>query len=138
MRDIERRALATQATERRFRDRPFDWSKAATCIHLVRFHAAQLGHQLPVVPKFRTPLSAMKALKATGHDSLPALMDAYFDRVPPAFLRVGDMLALPGDGGFHSLVIKGSQHKYLGWHEDAEGCTIMEIDVTAADGAWRL
>lgn len=138
MREIERRAVATQATERRFRDRPFDWSKAATCIHLVRFHAAQLGHTLPIVPKFRTPLSAMKALKATGHDSLPALMDAYFDRVPAAFLRVGDMLALPGDAGFHSLVIKGSQHKFLGWHEDATGCTIMEIDVSAATGAWRL
>lgn len=138
MRDIERRAAATQATERRFRDRPFDWSKAATCIHLVRFHAAQLGHSLPVVPKFRTPLSAMKALKATGYNTLPELMDAYFERVPAAYLRVGDMLALPGDGGFDALVIKGSQHKFLGWHEDAQGCTIMEVDVTAATGAWRL
>jgi hypothetical protein len=61
-----------------------------------------------------------------------------FERIPPAFMRVGDVMAMPGDEGWHALVIKADKQKFLGWHEDAEGCTIMEVDVSAAVGAWRV
>ena len=139
MHEIQRRVNATQATEKRLRDRPFDWSKSATCIHLMRFHAAQLGYDMPIVPRFRTALSARKALKKMGFETLPELMDSMFERIPSAFMRVGDMLALPGDGGFHSLVIKGDKTKFLGWHEDDRGCTIIDIHrIDLAEGAWRL
>jgi hypothetical protein len=140
MTELERRVAATQATEQRFRDRPFDWAKAATCIHLVRFHAAQLGHKLPIVPRFRSALGAKKALKATGYDSLPALLDAHFVRVPAAYLRVGDVLAVEGDG-FEALVVKGGIDKFLGWHEAEQGCTIIALsgdDIRQAVGAWQL
>lgn len=138
MKEIERRVRATEKTESRFRDRDFDWAKSATCIHLVRYHAAQLGHQLPVVPRFRSALGAKKALKATGYDNLPDLLDAHFERVPPAFLRVGDILAWEGSDSFEALYVKGDRTKYLGWHEKAPGCTIVDIDVSKAVGAWRL
>lgn len=138
MREIELRRAAVIATEARFKDKPFDWSKAATCIHLVRFHAAQMSHSVPPVPKFRTALSAKKALLATGWQSLPALLDSKFDRIPPAFMRVGDILAMPGDEDWHALVIKSDKLKFLGWHQDAAGCEHMEVDVGAAVGAWRL
>ena len=138
MNEIELRRAAVIATQARFEDKPFDWSKAATCIHLVRFHAAQMGHKLPTVPRFRTALSAKKALIATGFETLPDLLDSMFPRIPPAFARVGDIMALPGDDGWHALVVKGDKVKFLGWHEDAAGCTIMEVDVGAAVGAWRL
>lgn len=138
MNEIQRRAAAVAETEARFRDRPFDWRRQATCIHLLRFHAAQMGHKLPVVPKFKSALGAKKALLATGFQTLPALLDSRFDRIPPAFMRVGDVLAMPGDDGWDALVIKADKQKFLGWHEDAEGCTIMEVDVSAAVGAWRV
>lgn len=138
MDEILRRVGATEKTEQRFRDRPFDWAKSATCIHLVRYHAAQLGHELPIVPRFRSALGAKKALKATGFDTLPDLMDAHFERVPPAFLRVGDVLAWPGTDGFDALFIKGDRTKFLGWGEGRDGCTIADIDVSQAIGAWRL
>jgi hypothetical protein len=141
MTELERRVAATQATERRFRDRPFDWAKAATCIHLVRFHAAQMGYKLPIVPRFRTALGARRALKETGYNSLPALLDAHFMAVPAAYLRVGDVLAIPGDGGFDALVIKGGIDKFLGWHEAGDGCTIIALsadDIRQAVGAWQL
>lgn len=138
MNEIELRRAAVIATQRRFEDKPFDWSKAATCIHLVRFHAAQMGHKVPTVPRFRTALSARKALVQTGFETLPDLLDSKFERIPPAFARVGDVMALPGDDGWHALVIKGDKVKFLGWHEDAPGCTIMEVNVSAATGAWRL
>lgn len=138
MREIEQRRAAVIATQKRFENKPFDWSKAATCIHLVRYHASQMGHKVQTVPKFRTAIGAKKALLSTGWQTLPALLDSKFDRIPPAFMRVGDILAMPGDDDWHALVIKGDKTKFLGWHEDAPGCTIMEVDVSAAVGAWRL
>lgn len=141
MTDLQRRVAATQATELRFRDRPFSWAKAATCIHLVRFHAAQMGHRLPIVPQFRSALGARRALAATGFASLPALLDAQFAPIPAAFMSVGDILALPGDAGFPSLVIKGGIDKFLGWHEDDRGCTIIALsgdDIRQAVGSWKL
>lgn len=138
MREIELRRAAVIATQERFQDKPFDWSKSATCIHLVRFHAAQMGHKVPIVPKFRSALGAKKALKETGFDSLPDLLDSMFERIPPAFMRVGDILAVPADDEWTALVVKGDKTKFLGWHEEAQGCTIIEIDVRQAVGAWRL
>lgn len=138
MTEIEMRVAATIATEKKFRDKPFDWTKSATCIHLARFHAAKMGHKLPVVPRFRSALGAKKALRDVGHKSLPDLLDKYFMQIPPAFMRVGDLLANEGDEGWHSLAIKGDKTKFLGWHESEPGCTIMEVDITQAKGAWRL
>lgn len=138
MNEIERLTAATEATEKRFKDRPFDWSKQATCVHLMRFHAQQLGHKLPIVPRFRSPLGAKKALKKMGHDDLISLLDELFTPVPAAFTRVGDIIAIPGDAGFHALLIRGGVTKFLGWHEHAEGCTIIECGLDVAVGAWRL
>ena len=138
MTETELRRVAVIATEQRFRDRPFDWRKQATCIHLLRFHAAQMGHSVPIVPRFKSALGAKKALLATGWQTLPALLDSMFERIPPAFMRVGDVLAMPGDEDWHALVIKADKAKFLGWREEAAGCTMMEVDVTAAVGAWRV
>lgn len=141
MNEAQRRVAAVTATERRFRDRPFDWSKAATCIHLVRFHAAQMGHSVPIVPKFRTALGAKKALLTTGFQTLPALLDSKFERIPPAFMRVGDILAIPGTDGWEALYLKTDKVKFLGWHEDVDACCINEVPaegIRQALGAWRL
>lgn len=138
MNDLQRRAAATKATEARFYDKPFNWAGAATCVHLIRYHAAQMGHAMPVVPKFRSALSARRALKQAGFESMEAMMDSMFVRIPAARMMTGDVMALPGDGGFSSLLIRGSVQQFLGWHEDAPGCTILTADMSAATGAWRL
>lgn len=137
MNDMQRRINALEATQARFKDRPFDWSKSATCIHLLRYHASKMGHKLPVVPRFRTALSAKKALLATGHGSLPELLDAYFVRIPPAFMLPGDVMALPGDSDLHAIAIKGERTKYLGWHKDEPGCQVLDVH-TISDMGWRL
>ncbi|KPF74569.1 hypothetical protein IP68_12475 [Blastomonas sp. AAP25] len=141
MRESEQRRLATTATAERFIGKPFDWTGQGTCIHLARFHASQMGHDLPIVPRFRSALGAMKALRETGAESLPELLDGMFLRIPVAFMRVGDMMATPGDQGFHAIYIKADKSKFLGWHESVPDCTFVDIGddgIRMAEGAWRL
>lgn len=138
MNELQMRAAAVAATQARFEGKPFDWGKSATCIHLVRFHAAQMGNRLPVVPRFKTALGARRALLTTGFQTLPALLDSRFERIPPAFMRVGDVLAMPGDEGFEGLLIKGDKLKFLGWGEGLGGCRYFEIEMDMAISAWRL
>jgi len=138
MNDLQRRVNATQATRDRFFDKPFDWSKSATCVHMLRFHAAQMGHDMPKVPEFRTAIGAKKALKGMGFDGIEEMMNYFFVPITPSFMLTGDIMAVPGDAGFSALMVRGSVDKFLGWHEDAEGCTILACDMAAATGAWRL
>ena len=140
MTELERRVAATQATQARFKGKPFDWAKQATCIHLVRFHAAQMGHALPVVPRFRSALGAKKLLAEHGVETLPELMDKYFPRIAPAQMLVGDIAAFPGDG-FDALMIYGQLRACLGWHEDADDCQIVRLSeegYSLCKGAWRV
>lgn len=135
------RARAVEATAARFADRPFDWRRQATCLHLTRFHAAQLGHALPLVPRFRSALGARRALLATGFDTLPALLGSMFAAIPPAYMRVGDIMAGPGSDGFEAIYIKCDKAKFLGFHQDSGLCGIIDVDpaeIAGASGAWRL
>ena len=142
MTEIERRVAATQKTQKRFEGRVFDWSKHAPCIHLVRFHAAQMGHKLPIVPRFRSALGAKRALKAEGVETLPELMDKYFPRIPAAQMLTGDVMAVPSDTeGHEALFVYGQLRAVIGWHQDADDCQIIRLSGQGyglCSGAWRL
>lgn len=142
MNDLQRRVAATHATQARFEGRAFDWRKHATCLHMVRFHAAQMGHQLPTVPRFRSAIGAKKALLAEGVETLTELMDRHFPRIPAAQMRVGDVIAVPGDeGGFECLFIYGQLWAVLGWQEESPLCQTARLTEEGFHrhlGAWRL
>lgn len=142
MNELQRRVEATTATQKRFEGRVFDWSKQATCLHMIRFHAAQMGHDLPIVPRFRSAVGAMKALKAEGVGTLPELMDKYFPRIPAAMMLPGDVAAFPGDeGGFDALMIYGQLRAVLGWQEESPICQTARLTdegYRLHKGAWRL
>lgn len=134
--DLRTRAAATAAVIDRFRSKPFDWSKQATCIHLVRAQAAAMGHELPIVPRFRSALGALRALRSVGVETLPELLDRHFPRIPAASAIVGDVVAAPAPDGLHALLIHSGGTKYIGWHEDGTG--LVPIELLAIEGAWRL
>jgi len=138
MHENEMRVEAVKATLARFEGKPFDWATQGTCIHMMRYHAAQMGHDMPIVPRFRSTLSAKKALKATGHPDIVSLMDSMFERIPPAFMREGDIMAVPGTDGFHALYIRVSVRKWAGWHHTLEQFALVDADMSEAVGAWRL
>ena len=117
------RAQITEAAIARFRDKPFDWCKAATCVHLARAQLAAFGHAVPPVPRFRSPLSAERALRELGHETLEALLDALLPgcRIPAARMIVGDLGMVPGMAPFNALVVCAGGGKVLGWHGGAPG-----------------
>lgn len=140
--EMERRRLATEKTLARFRNKPFDWTKSATCIHLARFHAINMGHKPPTIPRFRSALGARKALRGTGHQSLESLLDGLFERIAPAFMMLGDLALVPGDNGetaMGALLIHSGGPKMLGWH-DADADCLRGIGGLEPHifGAWRL
>ncbi len=138
MNDLQRLDRATRATLKRFQGVPFDWRRAATCIHLVRFHARHAGHTLPKVPRMRSALAAKRVLNELGHDNLAGLMDAHFERIAPAMMRVGDVMAVEGDQGLDALWIRVSPTKFLGWHDAGPNCEQIYVDMSLAIGAWRI
>ena len=142
MNELQRRVAATQATQKRFEGREFNWSRQATCLHMIRFHAAQMGHKVPIVPRFRSAVGAMKALREQGVETLPELMDKHFPRIPAARLLVGDVIAVPGlEGGFDALMIYGQLRAVLGWQEESPLCQTARLTdegYALHTGAWRL
>lgn len=141
MKDLQRRSLALDATHTRFMGRTLDWSKKATCAHMLRYHASKMGHELPLVPSFRSALGAKKALKTAGFESMIDMIDNYFERIPPAFMLPGDVMIVPGTEGFDAVYIKCERSKFLGWCVDNPACANIEIepdDIRNAIGSWRL
>jgi hypothetical protein len=140
MLDLVQRATATEAVIARFRGKPFDWTKRRTCIHLARAQARALGHRPPPVPDFRSPTSARRALRLTGHETLESLLDSLFLRIPPAAMWIGDLALMAGSDGLDAIVIAAGG-KMIGYHQDhlADGLVNIEPATAAAFvGAWRL
>lgn len=136
----QERATVTNQVLRRFRNKPFSWEGSANCVHLARAQMAAFGHQVPVVPKFRSPLGAKKAMAKRGFADLAAMMDAYALRISPAEMWPGDIAMLPGDEMFDALVISDGHGMVLGWHgSDLSG--LKAIKLNKADrilAAWRV
>lgn len=137
---LNKRAKALAKTLAKFQGRSFDWATGATCIHLVRTHLKNMGHKVPMVPRFRSAIGAKKALLATGHDSLESLLDAHLERIPAAMMVIGDVALLEEEpdvetfGG--SIVIStGVGGKMMGWHPDAPA--FANLDALQIKAAWR-
>jgi hypothetical protein len=139
VKDLERRRVGTEATLAKYRLRPFDWASAATCIHLARSQARNLGHRPPAIPRFRSAVGARTALAAQGHGTLEALLDSLFPRIAPAAMLLGDLAALPGEGPFPAIMIFDGGAKLLGWHgADPSGIKPVARAMGEIVGAWRL
>lgn len=50
--------------------------------------------------KYRSPASAVRHLKSMGFTSPEALLDSLFEERPVSFAQRGDLVLVPGDGGW--------------------------------------
>ncbi|MEO0699436.1 MAG: hypothetical protein AAFY81_06925 [Pseudomonadota bacterium] len=138
MTEIELRAAATTSTWRAFDGKPFDWAEKVTCIHLIAYHAAQMGREFPKLPSFKSAIGAKRALTKVGFASVSEAISSKFEPIAPAMMRTGDVMAVPGTEGLDALWIRVDRKKFFGFHENAEGATIIDVDVNPAIGAWRF
>jgi len=140
MLDLDQRRARTEAVVARFRARPFSWTGRRTCIHLARAQMRAMGHRPPAVPDLRSAGSARRALNATGHVDVAALLDSLAPRIAPAAMWIGDLALMEGDAGLDAIVI-GAGGKMLGYHSDhlADGVVpIVPLGDRPFIGAWRL
>lgn len=136
------RQAATEQVLAKFRDKPFDW-KGANCIRLARAQAKAMGHEVPPVPVFRTPLGAKRALKKQGVETVTELLDAHFERLPsPAFAWLGDLLVLEGDPEhqLEAVGIADGQGNVWAWSGQNDHQCLVPILFASSGmtGAWRL
>ncbi|MGN5374581.1 DUF6950 family protein [Sphingomonas hankookensis] len=133
---FERRDV-TAATLNRFAAKPFSWSGAATCVHLVRWHIRAMGKPAPTMPRFRSPLTARAALKERGWATLADMMDAVLPRILPAEVIVGDVVEMPGDSeAFGALCIAVGNGRVMGYAEGHDRLTVSQPHGVPV-AAWR-
>lgn len=130
------RAAATERTKLAFIARPFDWTRQATCVHLVRRQLLEMGHQVPPVPTFRTPIGAKRALTKRGWSTVAEMVDAQLPRIHASEAIVGDILELASSdmlGG--GLVVAVGNGRAMGYLEGSTALTILQP--RAFGLAWR-
>jgi hypothetical protein len=134
---LERRRDAAQKTLDRFKGKPFQLGKN-DCGRMVAFHLRAIGRPVKVAKagSYHSLLGATRALKRLGFASLPDLMDAHFERIPPAAALVGDVVSMPGMEGPGALTVAMGNGRVIGWHEDHVGAVVMQPVETLA--AWRI
>ncbi len=140
MTPVERRGPATDATRLHFAGRPFAWGRT-DCVKVAAWHLRQLGYRSLGISKggtYQTARSALAALRRAGFASPGDALDRLgLERIAPAAVLVGDIVALPGELGMQALAIVAGNGVVLSFHEDAAGLeAIRMIDVPLA--AWRV
>lgn len=134
MNDLLRRQNALAKTVDKFRDKPFVWGKA-DCGKLLISHLHAMGHRKLIRPgKYDDALGAKRALTAMGFETVEEWLDAMLPRIPPARALPGDIVLVAGTAGLDCITVSVGM-KAFGWHEDAEGATILIH--REVKGAWR-
>lgn len=98
-----------------------------------------MGHDLPPVPMFKTPLGARKALKKQGCETIADLLDKYFIRLPaPSYALVGDIVTLPAEH-LDAVCIADGLGNLIGWHDsDLSQMTNIKLAQGDIKAAWRV
>ncbi|MBM3927309.1 MAG: hypothetical protein FJ335_02465 [Sphingomonadales bacterium] len=135
---LDQRVAATERAVARFRGKPFCWRNRRTCIHVARAQARALKHRPPAIPDFRSPVGARRALRDAGFETMEALLDGLFPRIPPAAMWVGDLALVPGSDGFDAIAVAAGNGTLLMYHEGAEGLANVKDAIPHVIAAWRL
>jgi len=136
--DLIRRQRALEATLAKFRGRVFDWRAGHTCAHLAKFHMRRMGHKGVKVPQFQSALGARRALHAMGANDMREALGMLLPEIPPAMMLPGDLCTTDSADGFGAVLVCVGPHKLLGWHEDADGMVVIDFDMAAVTGAFRV
>lgn len=139
MSELVRRRDATQQTLEAYRGVAFDPAQGVTCVHLLRDHLVNMGHDYQEIPPFDTMIGAVRALKERGWDNMTDMLDSMLERHrAPAFMRVGDVAVAPGLDGIEAVLICAGPLKVFGWREDVDELAIIDVRLDALVATWRV
>ena len=138
MSNLLHRKAATQRTLNTHRGQVFDWSEGVTCVHLLRDHLIEMGHDVPEIPPFDTALGAARALQERGWASVSDMLDEFLERIPPARMMLGDVAVAQGAGGLDAIFICAGPLKVFGWRDDAPDLVLLDVSLDELEGAWRV
>lgn len=128
------RVQATQRTVDAFKGRVFK-DGTVDCVQLIVKHAGYMGVHIKV-PPYGDNASAAAALRQLGFTTLGAAMDHYFDRIQPHDVLASDIVEVPGQNGFSSLMVAVGNGRALGFHEEIPHCDILQPVLIS--GVWRI
>lgn len=140
--DLVRRNRALIATQARFAGKAFKLGDA-DCVQLVRYHLGQMGHRgLPKASGYSSPAGVKRTLKGLGFADLESLFDSLLERIPPAFMRPGDIALVQAEEGAPAwqtgTVVISIGRKFLGWHPDADILAVIQPTIDEPFiAAWR-
>jgi hypothetical protein len=141
--DLIRRHRALAATMQEFAGKELVLGQA-DCAKLVRFHLLKMGHRgVPRPGSYSSPAGAAKALKEMGFKNLEELFDSLLERIPPAFMRPGDIAVVKAERGAPAwrvgTVVISIGRKFLGWHPDHPVLAVIHPTVDEPFvAAWRV
>lgn len=140
MPEMARRVEATQATADRFKDVPLKFG-SRDCARMVAYHLRKMGKKpkgLAKAGSYSTAISAARALRRAGYKNMKEAMDDQdITPIAPAYVVVGDLVELPGEGGLGAIGIALGNGRVLGYHEEAEGAVAVQ-PVVPIINAWRV
>lgn len=138
--EMLRRQQAVEATKAKYQRREFAWKPKATCLHMANFHLRRMGRKPPKLPQIGSLLAAKRELAKRGWGTVADMLDGIgLERIAPAFLRLGDFVAISSDDGLGSIFISTGEHTIMGWATDIPLLAVVDVtDPDALLGAWRV
>lgn len=133
-RDLVKCMKATQKTVDLYKGRVFEDGRA-DCVQLMLIHARHMGRKIKV-PRYRDVSGAAAAMRKLGFETLGQAMDHYFTRIEPHQVLLGDIIEVPGQNGFSSLMIAVGNGRTIGFHESIPFAEILQPVLIS--GAWRI
>jgi hypothetical protein len=139
---LQRRVEIAQEALDTFAGTPFAWG-ANDCAKLAALVLARAGYK-PNLGQFGTYASDRAALRALKRRKMGSVLDwvdsVGVQRITPAKALPCDLIAFPGEGGWHGLTVYLGNGRVLGFTESAaEGaCSIIAAKMVFAVAAWSV
>jgi len=116
--DLEARRIAFNATYEKWSGREYSIG-SVDCMKVARFHALQMGHRPPRMPRYSTNLGAVRNIKKMGFDNCEELIGSLYPKIPIARAILGDLLIGDGEDGLDAIFISAGR-QILGFHEQSD------------------
>ncbi len=136
MTPLEKRANALSKTQDKYAAKNFKWG-SCDCAKIVSFHLKQFGHYVPKPEPYRTARGAQKSILKLGYRNLPELIDGLgFEKIPPAFTLMGDIVSFEADHPIGGIGIVWGNGNMMAFHESHQTPVVMTMG--RIQKAWRV